>query len=28
MTPPVMHQTMFDVEKLVQDFRESCPLFD
>ena len=28
MTPPVMHQTMFDVEKLVQDFRESCPPFD
>jgi len=28
MTPPVMHQTMFDVEKLVQNFRESCPLFD
>jgi DnaJ family protein C protein 28 len=28
MTPPVMHQTMFDVEKLMQDFRESCPLFN
>jgi DnaJ family protein C protein 28 len=28
MTPPVMHQSPFDVEKLVQDFRESCPMFD
>jgi DnaJ family protein C protein 28 len=28
MTPPVMHQRPFDVEKLVQGFRRSCPLFD
>jgi DnaJ family protein C protein 28 len=28
MTPPVMHQRLFDVKKLVQNFRESCPLFD
>src|SRR5436309_9492826 len=28
MPPPVMHQSPFDVEKLVQNFRESCPLFD
>ncbi len=27
MVPPVMHQPMFDVEKLVRDFREACPLF-
>jgi DnaJ homolog subfamily C member 28 len=27
MTPLVMHQSPFDVEKLVQDFRESCPVF-
>ncbi len=25
--PSAMHQPMFEVEKLVQDFRESCPLF-
>jgi len=28
MTPLVMHQSPFEVEKLVQKFRESCPLFD
>jgi len=28
ITPLVMHQSPFDVEKLVQKFRESCPLFD
>ena len=28
MTPIPMHQPMLDVEKLVQDFREACPLFD
>lgn len=28
MAPPIMHQQMYDVEKLVQEFRESCPLFD
>ena len=28
MTPAAMHQPMFEVEKLVQSFRESCPLFD
>jgi len=28
MTPAAMHQPIFEVEKLVQSFRESCPLFD
>jgi len=28
MTPPSMHMPMFDVEKLVQQFRDSCPLFE
>jgi DnaJ family protein C protein 28 len=28
MAPPIMHQQMYDVEKLVQEFRESCPLFE
>ena len=27
MTPVLMHQTMFDIEKLLQDFRRDCPLF-
>jgi DnaJ family protein C protein 28 len=27
MAPTLMHQPMFEVEKLVQHFRESCPLF-
>ena len=27
MVPSLMHQPMFDVEKLMQDFREACPLF-
>lgn len=26
-TPPPMHRPLFDVEKLVRQFRESCPLF-
>jgi DnaJ homolog subfamily C member 28 len=26
--PAPMHQPMLEVEKLMQDFRESCPLFD
>ncbi len=26
-TPSAMHQPLFEVEKLVQQFRESCPLF-
>ncbi len=28
MAPPMMHQQMYDVEKLVQEFRDSCPLFE
>lgn len=28
MAPVMMHQTMFDVEKLLQDFRKDCPLFE
>lgn len=28
MTPPLMHQPMLDVEKLLQDFRKTCPLLD
>ncbi len=28
MTPSAMHMPMFEVEKLVQQFRASCPLFD
>jgi DnaJ family protein C protein 28 len=28
ITPPIMHKQMYDVEKLVQEFRESCPLFE
>ena len=28
ITPAPMHMPMFEVEKLVQQFRESCPLFD
>jgi DnaJ homolog subfamily C member 28 len=28
MTPPSMHMPMFEVEKLVQQFRDSCPLFE
>ncbi len=28
ITPSPMHMPMFEVEKLVQQFRESCPLFD
>jgi DnaJ homolog subfamily C member 28 len=27
-TPSTMHLTMFEVEKLVQQFRESCPLLE
>jgi DnaJ homolog subfamily C member 28 len=27
MTPPSMHMPMFEVEKLVQQFRDSCPLY-
>jgi DnaJ family protein C protein 28 len=27
-TPPAMHMPMFEVEKLVQQFRASCPLFN
>jgi len=27
MTPETMHRPLFEVEKLVQRFRESCPLF-
>ncbi len=27
MVPPVMHQPMFQVERLVREFRENCPLF-
>ncbi len=26
-TPSAMHQPLFEVEKLVQQFRESCPIF-
>ena len=28
MAPTVMHQPALDVEKLMQNFREACPLFD
>jgi DnaJ homolog subfamily C member 28 len=28
MTPSSMHMPMFEVEKLVQQFRQSCPLFE
>lgn len=28
MAPVIMHQTMFDVEKLLQDFRKDYPLFE
>ena len=28
MAPPVMHQPMLDVEKLVKQFRDECPLFE
>jgi DnaJ family protein C protein 28 len=28
MAPAVMHQPVLDVEKLIQNFREACPLFD
>ena len=28
MTPPSMHMPMFEVEKLEQQFRDSCPLFE
>ncbi|GAC1386289.1 MAG: hypothetical protein NVSMB33_15890 [Ktedonobacteraceae bacterium] len=28
MVPIIMHQPMYQVEQLVQDFRASCPLFD
>ncbi len=27
MAPALMHQPMYDVAKLLQDFREACPLF-
>jgi|SRR6185312_2408380 len=27
-TPPTMHQPFLEVESLVQQFRQSCPLFD
>jgi DnaJ family protein C protein 28 len=28
ITPTLMHMPMFEIEKLVQQFRTSCPLFD
>ncbi|SRR6266487_507236 len=28
ITPPAMHMPMFEVDKLVRQFRTSCPLFD
>ena len=28
MAPALMHQPVFDVAKLLQDYREACPLFD
>jgi DnaJ family protein C protein 28 len=28
MTPSALHMPMFEVEKLVQQFRASCPLFN
>ncbi len=28
VTPPALHMPVFEVEKLVQQFRASCPLFD
>jgi len=28
MAPTLMHQPMLEVEKLVQDFREACPMFE
>src|SRR6266446_1664378 len=28
MTPSSMHMPMFEVEKLVQQFRQSCPVFE
>src|SRR5947209_15330786 len=28
MVPSVMHQPMFDVAKLLQDFRDACPRFE
>lgn len=28
ITPPLMHMPMFEVEELVQQFRNSCPFFD
>jgi len=28
MVPPIMHKALFEVDKLVQDFRDECPLFD
>jgi len=28
MAPALMHQPMLDVEKLTQNFRETCPLFE
>ena len=28
MAPTVMHQPTLDVEKLIKNFRETCPLFD
>jgi DnaJ family protein C protein 28 len=28
MAPPIMHLLMYDVEQLVQEFRDSCPLFE
>jgi DnaJ homolog subfamily C member 28 len=28
MVPPVMHKALFEVDKLVQDFRDECSLFD
>ena len=27
IVPPVMHQNMYNVEQMVQRFRDSCPLF-
>jgi DnaJ homolog subfamily C member 28 len=28
MAPALMHQPMFDVAKLLQEYREACPLFE
>jgi DnaJ family protein C protein 28 len=28
IAPPIMHMQLYNVEQLVQEFRESCPLFE